>query len=337
MENFVRFMVRSAGRKKGFDAFPVVVRKRKTYVFFTWVGLFHWFFLISVAAVAFNYTNNVSIVMISFLASFFLLGLFRNHRLLRKLVLHSISVKPSEEGGTILLRATLHHPKLPFSPGVHLDVAGESSVIDSSGTASKVQLTLPPLPFGVYQLPPVTLFSLWPYGLERTWVILRPSVLVAVLPKTEEKDIMEMTAKMGWDALHESKMGDPDGIRPLAENERGKIAWRDTLRRGKKMTYTYVSSSPDTVTWSWPQDKRSPEEKIREAKSVWTSVKRKGLAFRIAHPSFVSLPAKDDASAFVVLEKLMLLELSPKAWPERTVSSKKWWDILGHLKEVFLK
>ena len=313
MKDFLKKMSERSYKKKPFEDPPLNFKKKKIFVFFTWVGLLHWFFVVILAVFALNYNNNLSIVLVCFLFGLYFVGLFKNFFLIKKFSLVSMQVDPVEENtqGKIVFR--FDHKKLSVIPNVYLSGQGQDvPVIFGHETSASWPFTAPP--WGLYRLPFFSFYSLWPYGLERTWVVFRPNSIVAVLPprNPQQNSGQDLGLEEKW---QEAALGDPDGIRPLAPSERGKIAWKDTLRRKKWMTYTYISEEGGVIKWVWPDDDTPAYEKIKKAKEVLDDCLDQHLSFQVIHPQFSSPPQRDRAAAFFIIERLMRIELSPQEWP----------------------
>lgn len=304
-------------RKQPKDVLPIRFRRKKSYVFFTWHGLFQWFALTVIAAFSFNYNNNLSLMFVTFLGLFFLSVLFRNYFFLKKVQLVGIFSKPCEEGQETEVVFEFTSTLKKEIPMVWMDIAGQSVPVHftSSGLGQAVW-KVTPSQYGVFYVPYLCLYTLWPQGMNRTWVFAKPQATLAVAPKRIADQSNGIQKGYVEDALLlSSPMGDPDGVRLMHPNEQAKIAWRHTLKHQKPMTYTYTASQKQVMIIDWPSDESSVDEKLLYVRRKIDTALDGQMMFQLRHPDYVSTVGGGAGFAVVVLCGLVDHVLPPQIWP----------------------
>ena len=310
-----KFTMRRLTRQKRVKV-PYSLKKDKKFTFFTYQGLFYLVALAGIGVFSVNYNNNLSIAMLCFLATFYLSVIFRNYAILKKLVISDVYIKPARAQEEMEIVFEFTCSKKGEFPVIWLKIQEEEIpvVFNEQGLGQAVWTFTPPKE-GVFFLPHLYLYSLWPQGLNKTWCLIKLDTTFTVCPaRTQSLPSNGQSGKIHDEVLTSSKMGEPDGIRPLNPQERGKISWKHTLKRNKLMTYTYTASDQQIMLINWPQDTISDTEKILlTSKKVDEALDQKML-FQLRHPDFVSSVGAGEHFAVSSLCSLMNKVFPPNLW-----------------------
>lgn len=310
-----KFTARRLSRQKR-DKTPVSLKKHKKFTFFTYQGFFYLIALAIIGVFSVNYNNNLSIAMLCFLATFYLAVLFRNYAILRKMVMLDIYIKPARAQERIDIVFEFSCSQKKELPMVWLRINEEEMpiVFNHQGIGLATWSVVPPKE-GVFYLPPLYFYSLWPQGLNKTWCLVKPKATLAVCPaRSASLASVGHSGKIHDDILVSSSMGDPDGIRPLLPQERSKISWKHTLKRNKAMTYTYTASSQQVMIIPWPNDNTSAEEKIVFVSQKVDEALNQKMLFQLRHPDFTSSVGAGEHFAVSSLCSLVNKVFPPVEW-----------------------
>lgn len=298
---------------------PISLKSKQTYTFFSKFGLIQGGLLLVLLLFAINYNNNMTMVGISFLMSFYMLSLIRNYKSLKDVSIveatHSFTVE--DEDGFLVVR--LNQKKIRHSyPLLHLrcDLYVLDVVFDEHGECI-VKIPFHKENVGLYQFPVLTIYSYWPIGISKTWVYSRPNCVIAVLPLEYKREFMGQTSVSSLYTLPQSSsVGDIEGTREVAPGEQGvKIAWKQSFRHNKMMTYTYEKSGRSTTVIEWPTEPSlSVEQKLRVVSGSIGNALRSELLFQIRHPKYISPVGANERDAHDALKILMQHVLPIKEW-----------------------
>lgn len=313
------------------QAFPIHFAKKKKYIFFSWVGFFHWVAVMMLALFSLNYNNNLSILAVCFLLVFYSSVLFTNYNVLKKITAVSCYSKPVEEGEVLEMVFEFRCEFGQDNPQVWMRVHDTVVPLEVHEGLGKATWRVVPEKFGVFDFPSFSLFTFWPMGLNKTWVFARPIGTWAVAPRRTQPESNNIAkGHVMSDELLSSTMGEPDGVRPLFSNERGKMAWKHTVKHQKPMTYTYTSSERKVLYIDWPNDQRTDEEKLLWVRQHIDHALEEGMSFQVRHPDFVSQVGAGPEFATMVLCLLMPKVFPPTEWVAPSQHRKAWWKRLVH-------
>ena len=318
--NKIAYWLRTGSNIKKKDKFPLKLSRKKVATFFTWIGLLHWFLLSIFAAASANYNNNLSIAFVCFLGALYFTGIITNYYLLKRTTVHSVFIDPTEQGSVFSLSVRINSKK--NDPDIWLEIDGNARLFESVSGHLEASIPMISGDFGVFSAPIFSMHSLWPYGLNKAWIFLNPDVGFVVLPPdiSEQSKGSSDHGLLAESLLAQAPHGDPDSVRPLAPFEQGKIAWKDSIRRQKWMTYTYTASSEKVVTVVWPEGSASPKEKMIGTKNILDLAVRDRQKFQIIHPLFSSKVLFGKQSEIEVLSEIALLEFEKQPWEKLTKS-----------------
>lgn len=300
------------------QALPIEVRKQKRYIFFTVFGALQWLILALLALLAVNYSNNMAMAGLTFLFVFYCVALFRNYFSLRQVVVNSISHSFAEEGGDGEITIHMNVRKLKaLYPMLNIHCGKEMVEVafDANGEAKAI------VPFskeelGVYRVPKLRLSTRWPNGMMKTWVVLRPLVSIPVLPTSTHRSVAAMSPKSVVSTEHvRASSGDVEGVREIVKGEQGvKIAWKQTFKRNKMMTYTYEKPTKSTFIIEWPNSVEDDESKLRAIRSKISLAIRSQMSFQVIHPRYVSPVGSTESDAQRILADVMVHQLPVQEW-----------------------
>lgn len=298
---------------------PISLKSKQTYTFFSKFGLIQGCLFLILLLFAINYNNNMTMIGISFLISFYMVALIRNYKSLKdvSIVEASHSFNSEDEDGFLIVR--LNQKKIRRSyPLLHLrcDPYILDVVFDEHGECV-IKIPFYKENVGLYKFPMLTIYSYWPIGVSRTWVYSRPNCVVAVLPMEYKREFVGQTSlSLLYSVPQTSSVGDIEGTREVAPGERGvKIAWKQSFRRNKMMTYTYEKSGRSTTVIEWPNGSDlSVEQKLRVVSGSIGNALRSELLFQVRHPKYISNVGATERDAHEVLQTLMHHVLPIKEW-----------------------
>jgi len=315
MNKFV-YWLRTGSNIQKKDKFPLRLRRKKVATFFTWIGLFHWFLLSLFAAASANYNNNLSIAFVCFLGALYFMGIISNYYVLKNTTVRSLKIESSEEGQAFDLTLTIDAKK--DDPNIWMEIDNTPAIFAEKNQELSSTLSFISGSWGVFSAPIFSLHTLWPYGLNKAWIFLNPDVKFVVLPPDLSNDTFKGSDSgvLENSLLTSSSYGDPDTLRPLMHLEQGKIAWKDSIRRQKWMTYTYTASSEKVITVTWPDDDKDPRGKFVLIKNTLDIAVKEGHKFQVIHPLFSSKVVSGKESELDILSELAFLEIKTAPWED---------------------
>lgn len=298
---------------------PISLKTKHTYTFFSGFGLIQGLLLLVLALFAVNYNNNMAMIGVSFLWAFYALALVRNYKTLKNISIVEASHSFSGEGEEGWLTVRFNQRKIRASyPLVHLQYNNciFDVVFDAHGE-SVVKIPYQKEHLGLYNFPQIRIFSYWPVGISQTWVYSKPQTVVCVLPLEYKREASgSHVSEMWYTPPQSASVGDVEGAREVAPGERGvKIAWKQSFRRNKMMTYTYEKSGRDTTLIDWPTEEGlTVEQKLRVVSGAIGNALRSEVLFQVRHPNYVSIVGGTEREAQEVLQTLMNHVLDTQEW-----------------------
>lgn len=298
---------------------PVSLKTKHTYTFFSGFGLILGLLLLILALFAVNYNNNMTMVGVSFLWAFYALSMVRNYRALRDVSIVEASHSFSAEGDEGWLTVRFNQKKIRSSyPLIQMQCNNVvfDVVFDEHGE-SVVKIPFQKEHLGLYAFPQLRVFSYWPVGICQTWVYSKPQTLVSVLPLEYKRDTAGSFSSEQWySPPTRAPSGDIEGTREVAPGERGvKIAWKQSFKRNKMMTYTYEKSGRNTIVIDWPSDQTlTVEQKLRVVSGYIGSALSSETLFQVRHPNYISVVGGTQRDAQDVLHTLMTHLLKTQEW-----------------------
>ena len=298
---------------------PISLKSKNTYTFFSKFGVIQGFLLVLLLLFAINYNNNMTMVGISFLMSFYMLSLIRNYKSLKdvSIVEASHTFSSEDEEGFLLIHFTQKKIRKSY-PLLHLrcDQYILDVVFDEHGECH-LKIPFKKETLGLYQFPVLTIYSYWPIGISKTWVYTRPQSTVAVLPLEYKREVLgKKTLSPSYTVPRPSTTGDVEGTREVAPGEYGvKIAWKQSFRRSKMMTYTYETSGRNAMIIEWPDDPTlTSEQKLRIVSGGVGKALRSEVMFQVHHPNYTSTVGATERDAHETIQTLMQYTLPVKEW-----------------------
>lgn len=298
---------------------PMPLKKGRAYTFFTPYGILQFGLLLILFLFAVNYNNNTSMLGLVFLLAVYMAAIVRNYSTLRSVTIADISSRHSVEGDEGGLKIRLVQKKIkPDYPLLH--VKFDKTIVDvafNEHGEAVVDIPFTKDILGVYLLPVFKIYSCWPFGVCQTWVYVKPHTQVVVLPIEYRRELHDVAAAV---QAHQNPLaaasGDVEGTREIVKGEQGaKIAWKQTFRRNKMMTYTYEKSAQNVVAVVWPSDPSlSLEQKLRVVSGAVSAALSKEQRFQVQHPTFKSPTGSTVEDGQQIIGALMGHVLPVKGW-----------------------
>jgi uncharacterized protein (DUF58 family) len=176
-----RFFGKRAGRQ-----LPIVLTQKKLYVLPTGFGFLFAILLFASIAGALNYNNNMALAFGFFFAGLAFLSVHVTHRNLNHVALEALRPEPAYAGTELSVNLRfITNSKLPRTC---LQVQFENAAITDFelNGVHEVSARLPAVRRGFLSLPPLRIFTTWPFGFFEVWSHLWPDMQALVYPALEE-------------------------------------------------------------------------------------------------------------------------------------------------------
>ena len=190
--------------------------RKKIYIIPTRFGIVFIAGLFTMLLTAAAYANNLVYLLTFLLTAILLIGMAETHNNIRAVSIHRVEVEPAEEDDFVTLKVWLknHGDQPKFSVFVGLQgrafkkYNGMTQLISQKGLSS-VCFKFPANKPGVYTLPKLKIFTIFPLGLFYAWRLQHQEQSYFVYPKPQgQQRLPEKSMGLGEDQGMQNRGGD---------------------------------------------------------------------------------------------------------------------------------
>ncbi len=239
------------------EPFPARLHRRRIYVLPTRFGLFFAALLLAMLLGALNYNNNPALLLGLLLGGAGLASLIAAQMQLSELEVIAIDAEPVVAGQALAVRVHARAAPGRERRGLRVDDDGacdaEPAVLDLDRGNGEVQLTLPTVHRGWFDVPRLRLSTTRPLGLARAWAYVWPGTPLLVYPTPEAHgpplptghgDRVQARLHPAGDDLHHLR-------NYRAGDARRAIAWKSSARRDMLLVREFEQPLGAEVVLDW--------------------------------------------------------------------------------------
>lgn len=234
------------------DTLPYIILRRRLYIFPTGYGFLFLLTLFAMLVGSINYNNNLGFIMTFLLGSMFFISLFHSYMNLHGLKLISIKSNPVFAGDYAFFELLFRNSsRTRFAIRPYLNKMEKMPFDDFNTGDSVLRVSLKTARRGYLRPERISLESVYPFGLVRSWTHIEVPMHCLVYPRSKKSPF-----KAGWMYGEDEKDGllerrgteDFKGMRAYqAGDSMNHISWK-TLSRGQGlMTKEFVNYSGKAV------------------------------------------------------------------------------------------
>jgi len=277
---------------------PVTVRKLRIYILPTNRGYLFACVILAMLAGSLNYNNNPGFLFAFLLAAMAMMSTLYTQKNLKELTLASEKHDPVFAGDRLWFDLALKSDTIPcyrISAGFQDEETVTRDI--PAGEATTFRLPLPTKKRGVFNPERLILSSTYPFGLFRTWVVVRMESDYLVFPKPIPHPFVVSEDTRTGNGTGTSGRPGTDDFRDLRTYQPGdplnRIAWK-TLARGQGLwSKTFESESGQAVYVSWDDIHTTQrEEKISHLCHLVMEAHRSGLPYGLKLPGITIRPGE---------------------------------------------
>lgn len=303
-------------KPKRVDVLPIELKTKPKRIFFTLFGFLQGFVFFILYLFALNYTNNETLFGGVFVGFLYLSSVVRNYRCLKNItVVNIVSTRPfEEEEGVMHIYFQCHSAQRPLCTVELNQVITELNFDENGFAVAAIPFTKEQ--FGVYKIPSLVVSSVWPFCISKTWIKMYPQATVNVLPNFQYNSVSQTDATddTGVSSIPVS-IGDVEGLRDVNKGETGvRIAWKQSFRHNKMLTYTYEKTNKKIVVVVWPDNTDSNRVKIQKVFAQMKTIVSENKSFQISCGDYISPIGDSIVHCEEIISDLMELVLDEREW-----------------------
>jgi uncharacterized protein (DUF58 family) len=282
---------------------PVIIRSLRIYILPTGRGYLFACVILAMLAGSMNYNNNAAFLFAFLLAAMAMMSTLYTQKNLKELNLVAEKHDPVFAGDSLWFDLALKSdtaPRYKISAGFQDEAVITRDVTKGETVTFRVPLSTEKR--GVFKPARLILSSTYPFGLFRTWVVIRMKIDYLVFPKPLPHPFVVSQDTSTGNGLGASGRPGTDDFREIRTYQPGdalnRIAWK-TLARGRGLwTKTFESESGRAVYISW-NDLRptSREKKISHLSHLILEAHRQGLPYGLMVPGITIRPGESGGIA----------------------------------------
>ena len=275
-------------------------KPNKLYIIPTWYGLVFGGLNIATLMIASTYGNNLVYLLTFSMFGIYMASMLQTHSNLKNVVVHLPSVNPGFSGGEIQFSLALENKSTTPCPSLSLEVKwrflrkkNHSTMINLAGSESQTaKLSIPVNKRGVYFAKRVTLSSIFPLGLWRTWTYINVDQVIHVYPTPLGSQLLpQESSGVGTQHVNFSTNGDDfSGHREYQQGHSIRhIDWKVYARSKKKMIKEFKSGGQPEYVLSWQNiHSQDSETKLSQITNWILALEAKNLQYKISLPGHES-------------------------------------------------
>ncbi len=270
------------------EALPRRLDRRRIYVLPTRFGMFVTTVLVAMLLGALNYNNNPALLLALLLATVAIASTISAHLQLSGLQVDAVSAEPVHAGQPMRLRISLSRPDARARRGLELaldQAVAFGHLLDTDQI--EVDLMLPTVRRGWFDLARIRISTTQPLGLVRAWSWVWPDapLLVYAAPEIQAPALPES----GGDPLHTRVHASGDELHQLRPYRAGdptrSIAWKHSARRDTLLVREYEKPVGVDVLLDWRQLSALPVEARIARLARWVDLaERDGRRYTLQLP-----------------------------------------------------
>jgi uncharacterized protein (DUF58 family) len=253
-EQFDRWVLNHARRRRGSAELPMTLEYRHIYVMPTRFGAWFGLLLILLVIGGLNFNNNMTLLMAFLVASIAMLTTLLAYRNLVGLTITAIRANPVFCGETARFQALVKNGehRNRFAIQALSDESVDCTDIESV-ESRKLEVGQQTWQRGWMEMDPFRLENRFPIGLFRAWSVIIPEARCLVYPKPAPNPPPLPKAGSGDEGT--ARTGEGDHFHSLREYKRGDslrlIAWRASARHQKLYSREMETPSEDACELNW--------------------------------------------------------------------------------------
>lgn len=302
-------------RRRGPEASPVSLHRRRIYIIPTRLGAAFGLLLFCMLLGAMNYSNSMAFALTFLLTGVVLVAMHHTHRNLLNLSLAAAHTEPVFAGQALQFRVLLHNPTRHSKIAIglnwidqdvhtHVDLASDEHRIISIPAAS--------LRRGYQAAGRMTVHTRYPLGLFYAWNYVQLDTRGLVYPTPEAGRSEPPPAAGEGRDRHQGLSGQEDfaGLRPYQRRDPPRlIHWKAYPRNHQLMVKQFADPVADSLWLDWDSlQGLDPEQRISRLCRWILDIHRAGRSYGLRLPRQQFEPACDEAHMHRCLEALALLE-----------------------------
>lgn len=270
------------------EALPRRLDRRRIYVLPTRFGMFVTTVLVAMLLGALNYNNNPALLLALLLATVAIASTISAHLQLSGLQVDAVSAEPVHAGQPMRLRISVSRPDARARRGLELalgQAVAFGHLLDTDQV--EVDLMLPTVRRGWFDLARIRISTTQPLGLVRAWSWVWPDapLLVYAAPERQAPALPES----GGDPLHTRVHASGDELHQLRPYRAGdptrSIAWKHSARRDTLLVREYEKPVGVDVLLDWRQLSALPVEARIARLARWVDLaERDGRRYTLQLP-----------------------------------------------------
>ncbi len=270
------------------EALPRRLDRRRIYVLPTRFGMFVTTVLVAMLLGALNYNNNPALLLALLLATVAIASTISAHLQLSGLQVDAVSAEPVHAGQPMRLRISVSRPDARARRGLELalgQAVAFGHLLDTDQV--EVDLMLPTVRRGWFDLARIRISTTQPLGLVRAWSWVWPDapLLVYAAPEIQAPALPES----GGDPLHTRVHASGDELHQLRPYRAGdptrSVAWKHSARRDTLLVREYEKPVGVDVLLDWRQLSALPVEARIARLARWVDLaERDGRRYTLQLP-----------------------------------------------------
>jgi uncharacterized protein (DUF58 family) len=288
--------------------------RNSPFIVFSWSGVVLILFVIVVFFLSRYRSSNANLWVFGVaLIVVGVLAMIQTNENMRSVALELLPTKAVPEGDEIVVAVRLANssPQMRYAFSVAFQSARKRCRREPSvGARAEVEssLTLPPQKRGVVPIPPMLVWSFFPFGLCLAWKRLREERYAIVYPKPEGVPLSHhpMAGERQLAANGLAGIDDVTGLRRYQYGDSpNAIDWRLFARRGTLFVRSRDGGEGGEFELDWEQTRALEETELRLRQlSRWIhDCRRLGIPFRLQLPGFATMTHRNLEQCFEALAR----------------------------------
>lgn len=245
-----------ARRRQGVDPDPVVLHRRRTYIFPTALGFGFGLVLFAMLLAAMNYNSSMGLGLTFLLAGIGLVAMHWCHQNLTGLKLRGYTVRPAFAGQSAVLEMIIENPSR--NPRYELEMSCEdrdAKAVDvDRGESVTVGIELPTERRGRRPVNAIRLSTRHPFSLFTCWTWLHPELSGIVYPRPAAPGEPPPPDHTDVGGAQDDSRGDDDfaGLRSFRPGDSPRhVAWKAAARDDELLVKQFAGTDVTTHWLDW--------------------------------------------------------------------------------------